>query len=628
MSIEVKSLYDLQLVGKFLYFLEDKNNTLTIEQIQSPFYQTLFKPYYKEVFTSPPTLGATWLKIEITNKTLEDTWLNIGTISAWYIDFYKSDSVGKMRLYAQMGIMRPDKNKPYPTHTYWLPLNKAGEKDSQTFYIKLQSQRTIEAPFYVGTLHALHKQKAEKDFIFAAFMGIMLVMFFYNFFVYLVVKDKIYLIYSCHLFFVTFSTTYLSNYNLFHWFCFIPYTFWQDYYYVWLPFASLFIGIFAIQYLELYRNLRVFYYVVVFFLGVHCLFFPVSNVFFLPIVYLAIPYQLAGFLLYLSCLTAGFILHFKKNRKASYYILGWSFVLLGVLTYLLTLNGIFSVNFITENSLFLGITFEVFLFSLALGDRINQIRKENTRLMHEQNTLLERKVEERTLALQRANDTKDKLFAIIGHDLKSPINSLKALLDLSANDNITQEEFTSISKNLRNSVENIHFTLNNLLEWANGQMEGIETLPKAVHVYELVHANLSLFYEIAQDKYIAFYNEVPKDAIVWADENQLNLVLRNLISNALKFTYVSGTVTISYQNNNNRGKIAIQDTGTGISPENIAKLFNPNAHFSMQGTKGEKGTGLGLALCKDFIERNGGTISVESNPEEGTTFFLDLPLPA
>ncbi len=625
-GISITDLYQLELAGRQVLVLEDRAGKLSIEDIQKPENQALFKSYHKNIFTKPPSNHTTWFKITVANHTSEDVWVNLASVTPWYIDFYARDTeAGKYILKAQTGMMRPSKNKQYPANNFWLPLVEEGRQGFQTFYISVKSERTIELPIYIGTLHALHKQNTQRDFIVAGFMGIMLITFFYNISLYAVVKDKIYLIYSIHLCLVSFGTAYLNSYSFLHWLSFVPFQFWQTYLYVWVPISSVCICLFALSYLELKRNLPAFYYAVVGLMILHGIVFPCLNIFFFRVVHLSIPYQLVSLMTYVICLLAGFILHFRKNKNASYYILGWSFVIFGVFMYLFTVNGFLPLNIITENGLIFGITSEVVLFSFALGDRVNQIRKQNDRLVKEQNALLERKVNERTLELKELNHTKDKLFAIIGHDLKSPIHSLKSLLDLLANQNITIEEFMQFSQNLKNGVEHIHFTLNNLLQWANSQMQGIEVNPQKIDLQLLAQENVELFEEIALKKQLTLSNEILPAQCAWADEDQINLVLRNLISNALKFTPSGGKITLQSRQDSTKNAlvVSIKDTGKGIAPEYIAQLFK--AHQTTYGTAGEKGTGLGLSLCQDFIVRNAGTLWVESTVGSGSTFYFALP---
>lgn len=226
--------------------------------------------------------------------------------------------------------------------------------------------------------------------------------------------------------------------------------------------------------------------------------------------------------------------------------------------------------------------------------------------------------------LRTANHTKDRLFAIIGHDLRSPIGSLKGLLDLVNSKVINAEEFLVFSNTLRNNVENVYFTLNNLLLWANAQMEGIVTQPEKIDLQKIAEENIGFLQGITQNKNIRIDNLIPENTTVWADYEQVSLVFRNLLSNAVKFTSIGGTVKIECEIERSFCKIWVKDTGVGMSKELIKDLFQTQKLTSRAGTMGEKGTGLGLVLCKDFIENNGGTIGVEQQEGEGAHFFFTL----
>lgn len=229
--------------------------------------------------------------------------------------------------------------------------------------------------------------------------------------------------------------------------------------------------------------------------------------------------------------------------------------------------------------------------------------------------------------LEVVNKTKDKLFGIVGHDLRSPINSLNSLMQYTMDENLSQEEFLKISYNLKNEVEHVHFTLINLLHWAKSQMRGITTNPDLLNVNELVEENIDLYKPISTSKNITIKGNMANQTIVWADREQTNLVIRNLLNNALKFTSEGGAIEISSKlNKDNLWEISIKDNGVGMSPEIIDTLFKPNFHSKRYGTSGEKGTGLGLILVKDFLESNRGSIWVTSEINKGSTFTFTLPM--
>jgi signal transduction histidine kinase len=228
--------------------------------------------------------------------------------------------------------------------------------------------------------------------------------------------------------------------------------------------------------------------------------------------------------------------------------------------------------------------------------------------------------------LHEINHTKDKLFSIIGHDLRSPINSLKGFLDLLANRDVTQEEFMMFVPTFQKNVNNVHETLENLLQWSKTQMGGIQITLESNNLFNIVESKISLFTAVTESKKIELLNNIANDITVFSDTNHLKIILQNLLSNAIKFTPTNGNITISAKVIENFVEIAVSDTGVGMTDEQQEKLFGATSHFTTYGTNGEKGTGLGLLLCKEFVERNGGKISLKSIKNQGTVFFFTLPI--
>ncbi len=234
-------------------------------------------------------------------------------------------------------------------------------------------------------------------------------------------------------------------------------------------------------------------------------------------------------------------------------------------------------------------------------------------------------LEKRKTELQVNNETKTKLFSIIGHDLRGPIGALKDLLKMFKDGEISQEEFQSYMPKLRSDVDHIYFTLNNLLSWGYSQLNGSVTKPSPVSLRQIVSDNMNLLTEVAENKAIRIINEVPSSTEVWSDPNQIDIVVRNLISNALKFTPENGMVTIRADEKDTHWVVSIRDTGVGMDRVTLQKIFEPENNHSTYGTANEKGTGLGLALCKEMVEKNNGKIWVDSMLRKGSTFYFTLP---
>lgn len=234
---------------------------------------------------------------------------------------------------------------------------------------------------------------------------------------------------------------------------------------------------------------------------------------------------------------------------------------------------------------------------------------------------------EKQQQLKDLNKTKDNLFSIIGHDLRGPIGNLKSFIELILTDFDLddKENLTKTLQILSNSATRAYDLLDNLLLWARSQRNEVIFQPSAVKIYRLADHCISLLSETAKIKEINIINNIDKNLIVNADANMISTIFRNLISNAIKFSRRESDIIISSSTDQANYTIKVKDTGIGIKQEDISKLFDDKQLFTTSGTSGEKGTGLGLLICKDFITKHNGTIKVESQPGEGTEFAITIP---
>ena len=233
--------------------------------------------------------------------------------------------------------------------------------------------------------------------------------------------------------------------------------------------------------------------------------------------------------------------------------------------------------------------------------------------------------------LQKLNATKDKFFSIIAHDLKNPFNAIISLSDFLTKDfNLMPDnEKLELVKLINISSENAYSLLENLLQWARTQTDRIKYNPQPLQLKLLIEENLK-FHKINSDrKNIRLEQEVDDELMVYADKNMINLVLRNLLSNAVKFTNINGLIKVVAKKikreNSSIIEISVQDNGVGIEEEYIERLFRIDEHHSTSGTTGETGTGLGLIVCKEFINKNNGNIHVKSEKGKGSIFIFTLP---
>ena len=241
--------------------------------------------------------------------------------------------------------------------------------------------------------------------------------------------------------------------------------------------------------------------------------------------------------------------------------------------------------------------------------------------------MLQEQLKKQNSQLKELNASKDKFLSMISHDLRSPFSSLRGLIQFTA-ENIQGWNKAKIEDAINlvsSSTNNLYALIENLLTWSRIQRGVIEFQPQYVEIRKVIVQDVALFGLIAEQKEIALINCVERSLLAYGDINMIDAVLRNLISNALKFTHSGGCVKIAAAQENQFVKISVSDTGVGLRKENIAKLFRIDARYKQLGTAQEKGTGLGLILCREFVEKNGGEIGVESKINQGSTFFFTLP---
>jgi signal transduction histidine kinase len=257
--------------------------------------------------------------------------------------------------------------------------------------------------------------------------------------------------------------------------------------------------------------------------------------------------------------------------------------------------------------------------------------KKSKDIILEQNKKLSNLVEQlskNNLELNKLIASKDKFFSIIAHDLKGPVGNLSSFLSFMTEqyENISQEEFKKDLVLLENASIKIRDLLENLLTWARSQKGDIQYKPENFNISKLIQSNVQLFESSAKNKKISIINNIPENLFGFFDYQMITTVVRNLISNALKYTNDSGSITISETEGAEFIEITIQDTGIGMSLIIVENLFKIDVkHFSTEGTGGEKGTGLGLILCKEFIDKHSGKIWVESEMGKGSKFKFTIP---
>jgi len=256
-------------------------------------------------------------------------------------------------------------------------------------------------------------------------------------------------------------------------------------------------------------------------------------------------------------------------------------------------------------------------YEINLKEKNNQIQQQNNEISNQRDLLI------------KINKTKNKLFSIIAHDLKNPfigmLYNTEILLDELKNNSDNKDIVLQSVKNVQSSAKNGFKLVENLLEWSRSQTDEIKCNPSEIYINEVIQESILSIQSLINNKNIKIsYTNNPVQ--VWVDKNMISSIVRNLLSNAIKYTNTHGLVSIDSRSYDSVLEVKVSDTGVGMSEEIKAKLFGLEYLDTTPGTQNERGTGLGLLLCKDFIKKNGGDIWVESELGKGSTFYFTVPL--
>ncbi len=275
-------------------------------------------------------------------------------------------------------------------------------------------------------------------------------------------------------------------------------------------------------------------------------------------------------------------------------------------------------NYMVEMGVLVFLLFQVYLLANHFAKSYKNLEALNLNL--------EKVVNERTTQLTAANKVRDRLLSVMSHDVRSPLNALRGILQVYNRGDIKQEEFGPFARHIENDLSNTSLLVENILYWTTNQLKGVMVRKEKFDLHVLMQENMELFQTVASHKKVSITHDVTKGFNVTVDRNILNFAIRNLLANAIKFSYEGGDVSVIALRENGKLSIQIKDRGTGMDENTIQGLLKVQQNLTTTGTGNEKGTGLGVALCSDYLQKGGGQLSVESILGEGTTFTITLPV--
>ncbi|WP_420385456.1 sensor histidine kinase [Roseivirga sp.] len=613
-----------------VHYFVDSTKELSIERIQDKNIQSIFNRQPLENSNFGFDNSSYWFKLKIENPSEESVIVEVEQNSLDSITLYQKIN-GKW--YSEtLGHNFDPRTKKYSDVNYAFELSPEAQEDF--FYLEVNTSGTVAVPISVTSFDTYSSNKTKRTLFLGVFFGLMLVMAIYNLLLYTYLRDKAYLLYVGATTFGLITSFILNGYG----YRFI----WPDMpgldNHIYLTFAGLSMvcsSRFAATFLNLKQydpRMNNFLWVVA---GASLLMVILS------IFYDARQLLLYGRLLVLiafpSYIIIGIRNYLRGYKTAIYYIFAWVPYILGLVLVTLRGAGLVPEMIITAYGIEIGGASEAVLLSLALAARIKGMRKQliekelekerfMTQVLSEQKSLLEKTVEERTKELQTANETKDKFFSIIAHDLRSPMISLQGVgekLEYFIRKD-KYDKLLELGTKIDYSIDQLNHLLNNLLNWAASQAGGVPHNPCITNLKELIDENIQLYHAIAKTKGVRLVNNAD-DAEVYADINTISTVIRNLLSNAIKFSPQGERVILEISINEKDVELSIKDYGRGMTPGMLEDVLSNNLPQSVSGTRGEKGFGLGLKLCKEFVVLNQGTLSVESEPGKGTRFIVTLP---
>ncbi len=588
-------------------------------------YETVSSRY--NIIDSRPTY---WFVLRLRNTSPQRIEKLVGINEAFVevVNFYTlNDTLWDIDV---NGLSIPVKNRSFISR---LPFTKVliEPYETKTIYIEVNSEfiGAIEICLINEGKYAYTEQL--KTMVYWGYWGVAVTILLFSLFFLIFLKERVYLYYFFNVISLIVFAILYSGYSQY-------FNISTELYYklhVSSPLIGVFITLFTLEFLNVKNLSKWLYYLLFIIVGgyiVLCILILFDLSFYNWMLIYVFPTM--TFLLFI-----GIFALIKKTKLSSYYVLAMSIYIIGlILLTALTLNVLPNI-FITRYGFLFGSMFEILIFSLALAYKVRIVHNEKEQiqaeLLNKEQTVkvdLEFQVKNRTKELNESNKTKDKFFSIIAHDLKSPLSSVLGLLEILDNDyeSFLENKRREMINVLYNSAKNMYSLLENLLIWSRIQIDKIEYKPDKINVKELVSSNVELFSQLASQKQIEININIQGVKYITSDKNMLNTILRNLISNGIKFTDKNGFIEIVIKNKiineKNYVEFIVADTGVGISPERIEKLFVVSDDMSTLGTSHEKGTGLGLILCKDFLEKMGGEIFFQNNSTRGSRFSFILPL--
>jgi signal transduction histidine kinase len=619
-----------------VYIYKDTSIILKYKDVSISSFTNNFKSPKFYTSTYNTSNSAYWLYFNIKNNTGENIALMIDYPMLDTVQYYGINRAGVVDSFYS-GTAFPYSQRQIDHNRIIFEL----KPEITTVYLRVRSSFNLQLPLTIYSFDTLNASIGKENFYQGCYFGFVLLIIIYSTFVYFSSRDAIYLYYLLHVGITGLIMAHISGYTFQNIWPNMPLINKLEPTFFGLSAISL---LFSMRFLETKTNTPSLHKWYCYAIGLTLLAIPLNL---LNQGYLAMQIvQAASILGCVLMFTTGLVLMRRGYKPARHFTFAWSFLLGGTIITLVQRFGLLPYKWYFTYAWQIGSAFDIIFLSLAVADRITLLRekaqesqletlqhiRKNEIFIREQNQVLAQKIRERTNQLeeknnelQKLNNTKDKLFSILAHDLKGPIGNIHKFIEMMIEDDTLRDDETLIM--LKGSAANTYNLLDNLLTWACSQRGEIEFNPERLNLNEVIKYPTGVLNLQMLNKNIVFKNTISDDVFVLADMALLRTILRNILSNAIKFTQDKGTITISTNIiNTDTVQVCIADTGVGIEENRLTQIFEPVKNKNTKGTAGEKGTGLGLLITAEFVELCHGEITATSIVGQGTTVCFSLPI--
>ncbi|WP_316812318.1 sensor histidine kinase [Pedobacter heparinus] len=614
-------------IGKQTSVLEDSGGAFSIDDVRALDSLGKFSAVRTQILNLGNSKSVFWIKLTYLNKSRQAGFLVVDVPNIEYIDLYTTGTNGKP-YHLRSGSLRPFTPEVIAANNFVFPLPEPGSgSGEEVIYLRVKSHNVMLVALKIALAKTLVAGMSFKANIVMMYSGILGMLFLFTIFFFFILKNKVYLYYSIY---VAALFVYLVFYIRGYGFVLGDHgrEFINLYPHVFLSIASLASIYFSWKFLELDKRLPAAVKIYKLMILVWIAIFVVAALGGKQ--FLAALVNYITLLSSLVLLVSGFLVYKKGHKAAFYYVLAWFCVCLTFIIVSLAIVRIIPYYDISYEVGPIGSILELLFLALALGEQLNTVRKEKLRLQIEnlelvtsQHSRMEVVVQERTMRyvgvvkeLEASNAVKDRLFSIIAHDLRSPFNSLISIFSLKEMNLLNFDELKMLLTESRKNIDQIHHTLNNLLSWAKGQMMFPGTQFSNFDLEALIEELLLVYHPLSHSKSITIDMQVTGKSDICADINQVQLIFRNLIDNAIKFTPLSGIIRIKLEEDEKVVLVSVRNPVVDPERVNMENLQEPGSFVSTPGTDNEQGIGLGLYLCREYIAANGSELKVFLDNDE------------